>query len=272
MQAANRRKKPQHLLRVQLRVDSYMQVLISAVLFGLGAIFASFTTVISERVYTGQSWLQGRSRCNSCRRTLTGIDLVPVFSWLSFGGRCRTCRSKVPGQYAVSEALLGTLFVISYIHFGLTPVLPVMLLLLCVLLFVVLYDLRHTVVPPWSSTAIIALGLLVEFLTKTSWNEFLLNVLISAGIALGFFLLYALSRGRAMGLGDTPMALGLALMAGSNAISGLLYSFWIGALIGIGILVMRRGGPTMGIEVPFVPFLAAGFLLALFTQWNVFLL
>jgi prepilin signal peptidase PulO-like enzyme (type II secretory pathway) len=53
-------------------------------------------------------------------------------------------------------------------------------------------------------------------------------------------------------------------------VPGILFSFWIGALFGIAVLLRRRGGPTMGIEVPFVPFLAAGFLLAFFTQWNPF--
>jgi prepilin signal peptidase PulO-like enzyme (type II secretory pathway) len=71
-----------------------------------------------------------------------------------------------------------------------------------------------------------------------------------------------------MGLGDTPVAFALSLLAGREAIAGVMFSFWIGAVIGILILVFRRGGPKMGIEVPFVPILAAGFLLALFSQWN----
>jgi prepilin signal peptidase PulO-like enzyme (type II secretory pathway) len=245
-------------------------VIITFGLFVFGAILASFITVISERVYTGQSWFQGRSRCNSCRRTLTGIDLIPVLSWLVFGGRCRTCRSKVPAQYAISEVTLGALFALSYIKFGFTIVLPVFLSLLCVLLFVVLYDIRHTIVPAWSSTAVIILGAAVGFLMRTSLHAFLVQAGVSVAIAFAFFLVYFLSRGRAMGLGDTPMSFGLALMSGSMAVTGVLFSFWIGAVIGIFILVMRRGGPTMGIEVPFVPFMAAGFLLALFTQWNVF--
>jgi prepilin signal peptidase PulO-like enzyme (type II secretory pathway) len=92
--------------------------------------------------------------------------------------------------------------------------------------------------------------------------------MIAGAIALFFFLLHVLSSGRAMGLGDAPVALALSLMAGTQAIAGLLFSFWIGALYGIFVLSTRRGGPRMGIEVPFVPFLALGFLLALFTAWN----
>jgi leader peptidase (prepilin peptidase) / N-methyltransferase len=92
-------------------------------------------------------------------------------------------------------------------------------------------------------------------------------------IGSGFFLLHYFSKGRAMGLGDSPVALALALVTGGSlAIAGLLFSFWIGAVVGIGILVATPKGHRMGIEVPFVPFLAAGYLLAYFTQWNPLLL
>jgi hypothetical protein len=44
-----------------------------------------------------------------------------------------------------------------------------------------------------------------------------------------------------MGLGDTPVAVALSLLVGTQAFSGLLFSFWIGALVGIVILVMTFG-------------------------------
>jgi prepilin signal peptidase PulO-like enzyme (type II secretory pathway) len=34
---------------------------------------------------------------------------------------------------------------------------------------------------------------------------------------------------------------------------------------------MRPKGSRIGVEVPFAPFLAAGFILAYVTQWNPFL-
>jgi prepilin signal peptidase PulO-like enzyme (type II secretory pathway) len=71
-----------------------------------------------------------------------------------------------------------------------------------------------------------------------------------------------------MGLGDAPIALSLSLLSAGYVFPGILFSFWIGAVVGIAILVTRPKGHRMGIEVPFVPFLAAGFLLAFFTSWN----
>jgi leader peptidase (prepilin peptidase)/N-methyltransferase len=245
-----------------------MQVFYGVLFFILGSILASFITVISERIYTGQSWLQGRSRCNSCRRQLSIIDLVPVFSWIFFLGRCRTCKAKVPGTYVVSELLLGFVFALSYNKFGFSFQLAVFLAATAILFFIVLYDLRHTIVP-WGSCI---LSILVSILFLVTQVHSVSEVEVISGIAiaigLGFMLLYLLSRGRAMGLGDAPVAFSLSLLVGAAAVPGLLFSFWIGAVVGIIILVFRRGGPKIGIEVPFVPFLAIGYLLAFFTQWN----
>lgn len=234
--------------------------------FLLGAVLASFTGVIVERVYTGQSWLQGRSRCNSCRRTLSAPDLVPVFSWIFFRGRCRSCQAHVPGLYALYEAITGTVFALSYWKLGLTLSLAFFFIEIVVLLFIVMYDLRHTIVP-WGSTLALLIPAVFFAIAHYLPSQYGIITLVAAVIGVGFFSLYFLSGGRAMGLGDAPVAFTLSLLVGSAAFSGLLFSFWIGAVVGILILVFRRGGPKMGIEIPFVPFLALGYLLAFFTQW-----
>ena len=73
-----------------------------------------------------------------------------------------------------------------------------------------------------------------------------------------------------MGLADAPFAFALALLAGEAALTGFVFSFWIGAIIGIIILVNAPRGHRIGIEVPFAPYLAAGFFLAYFTGWDPF--
>jgi len=243
-----------------------MPLLATIAFFVLGAVCASFVGVVSERAYTGQSWKKGRSRCNSCREELSAHDLVPVLSWLVHRGRCRQCGARVPGLYALYEVVLGALFALSYWVYGLGVPLIFFLVSLCLLAFIVIYDLRHTIVPMPASSAFIVSSAL--FFAVAYPGLYFIGFAYAAGIALFFFLLYVCSRGRAMGLGDTPVSFGMALLAGKAAIAGLFFSFWIGGVIGIFILVFRKGGPRMGIEVPFVPFMAAGFLLALFTQWN----
>jgi prepilin signal peptidase PulO-like enzyme (type II secretory pathway) len=109
------------------------------------------------------------------------------------------------------------------------------------------------------------------FLIASSISEFINSLLTALLIALSIALIHFFSRGRAMGLADAPLVFGLALLTGPSAFPGFVFSFWIGAVIGIIILLKRPAGTRMGVEVPFAPFLAAGFILAYFTQWNPFI-
>ncbi|MEO6536076.1 MAG: prepilin peptidase [Candidatus Paceibacterota bacterium] len=250
-----------------------MDILLLLSLGALGAICASFIGVLAERVHTGQSWKRGRSKCNSCREELAARDLVPVLSMLWYRGRCRRCGSRVPIAYSVFELGMGVLFALSYLTLGIGPLLTFFLLILLTLDFIVMYDLRHMIVPPQASMLLSMLVLLYAVVesgvaTPGGIHALGLRILVAGIAGFAFFLLHILSRGRAMGMGDAPVVFALSLLVGSQTVAGIMFSFWIGAVIGIIILARRRGGPTMGIEVPFVPFLALGFLLAYFTQWN----
>lgn len=237
----------------------------------LGSILASFIGVLAERINTGETWVKGRSHCNSCGIELVAADLVPIASWLSTGGRAGCCGARLPMTYLAVEIGLAVAFYFAAALLGFSLLLPLFLFALSILAFIVLYDLRHTVVPMPAALLFVATTLFYSYLSTGGGEVFAVSLITAGVIGLGFFLLYVLSRGRAMGLGDSPIALGLALLVGHAAVSGLLFSFWIGALCGIAILVGKPKGHRMGIEVPFVPFLAVGFLLAYFTQWTPFL-
>jgi prepilin signal peptidase PulO-like enzyme (type II secretory pathway) len=56
--------------------------------------------------------------CGDCNARLVRRDLYPVLSWLLSRGRCRYCGASVPAAYAVTEALVGALFVICYLEYG----------------------------------------------------------------------------------------------------------------------------------------------------------
>lgn len=236
--------------------------------FALGAFLASFAGVIAGRLHTGESWIQGRSRCDSCGRTLSLPDLVPVLSWLMTRGRCRMCGARVPVTYPAFEIALGLVFLGGYSMVGLSLALPFFLCTAFVLAFIVLYDLRHTIVPPTGSLLLATGALCTAYFSAPTLFVFGGALVAGALIGLGFLAAHVFSGGRMMGLGDAPVAFSLAVLASPFAFPGLLFSFWSGAVIGILLLSLRRGGPKMGVEVPFVPFLAFGFLLAYFIQWN----
>lgn len=247
-----------------------MSPLISSALFILGAIIASFIGVIVARLHTGESMFVGRSRCDACSTPLPPHMLIPVLSYLFSGGRSHCCGASISIISPLTELLLGTLFVLTYSSIGLSAALPCMLMSISVLLALVLYDLQHHILPSSLVTVFIISATLTGLLAAPSSEEFVFSLYVAMIIAGSLACIHIFSRGRAMGLADTPLAFGLAVLVGGAALPGFVFSFWIGAVIGIVILARRPRGSRIGVEVPFAPFLAAGFLLAYFTQWNPF--
>ena len=249
-----------------------MTILFSASFFMFGAILASFVGVVAGRLYTGQSIIRGVSRCDACGKPLGASSLIPIFSYLVFSGRAHCCRARLSPLSPLGELALGVLFTLGYLQLGLSLELGAFLLALTLLAALVLYDLAHQILPP-ALLALFVAASACRLLLGTSPLPELYPVLILAGTFAFFFAaLHGLSGGRAMGLADAPLVFGLALLVGPAALPGFLFSFWIGAGVGILMLATAPRGARMGIEVPFAPFLAAGFLLAYFTQWDPFAL
>ena len=243
---------------------------LALILFALGATVASFVGVVSGRLYTGQSMLVSRSRCDACNTPLSPLSLVPVVSYIFSGGRAACCGARISLFAPLTELLLGGLFVLAYLRLDLSFALLGMLIALSLLLALVLYDFAHQILPQPLLAVFVVVAFSISFASVPSLTVFRSIFLIALLIGASLALIHFASSGRAMGLADAPLAFGLALLVGHAALPGFIFSFWIGALFGIILLLKRPAGSRMGVEVPFAPYLAAGFLLAYFTQWNPF--
>ncbi len=81
-------------------------------LFGL--MIGSFLNVAIHRLpLEGESVRSPRrSRCPSCRKTLTWRENLPVISWVLQGGRCRGCGWRIPLRYPLVEILTAGLWMV----------------------------------------------------------------------------------------------------------------------------------------------------------------
>jgi len=239
-------------------------------IFILGTLFGSFLNCVIHRLKTGET-LGGNSYCPSCKHKLSFFDLIPVFSFLFLKGKCRYCRQKISIQYPLVEIITGIVFLITFLNYPLfftpTAIISLGLLLSIFLLLIVVfvYDLKHYIIP----NKIIYPALFLAFAhhlfrveTLISW-EFL-NVLAS-GLAtfLFFFSIYILTKGKGIGFGDVRYAGFMGLFLGfPDILAGLFFSFLIGAIIGIGLIISGiKGRKDM---VPFGPFLVTGTFVAFF--------
>jgi prepilin signal peptidase PulO-like enzyme (type II secretory pathway) len=108
------------------------------------------------------------------------------------------------------------------------------------------------------------------FINFSGWN-YLAPIIFY----LPFYLLWKISNGTWIGLGDGKLVFGfggfLGLVHGASAI---ILGFWVGAVIAIFIMLIDRlrksdSNITMKTEIPFGPFLIAGFLIVYFLGLDV---
>ena len=239
----------------------------------LGLILGSFLNALLFRYNTGRSifWARStglkasRSQCMQCGHTLGVADLVPVFSYFFLRGKCRYCHSRISAQYPLVEAAAGLLAAALYLQNPEPLHFAVALVLWLALLFIVVYDLRHNIIP-WSALGIFTLSAFVLVLLEQ--RDILQALMAGILLAVPLFAFSAVSRGRWMGLGDGMLEFGLGLLLGLSAgASALVLAFWIGAVVGIALLSLK-GRYTMKSEVPFAPFLVLGAACVYFLHVN----
>jgi len=260
-----------------------MTTIFLLVFFGLGLIIGSFLNVVIYR-YNTQKTLGGRSACMSCRSTLHWYELVPVFSYLGLGGKCGTCQSKISIQYPLVELLTGIIFALLFykfqnIIFNNTVVFALSFAyyasMFSLLLVIAIYDIKHKIIPDVLAF-IFGLGAFLGvfffygnlfFPHIPALKDFLGGFVISVPFAL----IWLLSRGTWMGLGDAKLAVGMGFLLGMmGMLSATVIAFWVGAVIGIILLIFsnKYGRRT---EIPFAPFLVLGTFIAFLFSISLFI-
>lgn len=263
-----------------------LAALLTAFLVGLAV--GSFLNVVVYRYQSGLT-MKGRSLCLSCGRRLSWFENIPLASFIALRGRCRTCRTPLSLQYPVVE-LLGALAAAGvFVRAGGQPGIPVLLdaIVWFVLILIVAYDVRHKIIPDPFVAVFVVLALAKTVMLGWSGGAFVPDWFsLAAGPVLfvPFFLLWFLSGGRWIGLGDGKLVLGIGWLLGmSGGISAVLMGFWSGAAASILLIALSKnrslvppfarrlvprgiGGKT---EVPFAPFLILGTALVYFFQLSV---
>jgi leader peptidase (prepilin peptidase) / N-methyltransferase len=265
-----------------------MYVLYYFLVFFLGAIIGSFLNVLIYRLPKGKSFTKGRSFCPYCKKKLLWWELIPLFSFFILRGKCSHCKKRISWQYPLVEFVTGLSFLlffskIIYYNFAvsfLTISLFYYWLIMGILIVIFFIDLKHYIIP--DSLVIIGLGSsLIYFTFKTFifhndliisklslWiNKFfpylvnfklhsrdLINHLFFAIIGISFFLIiFLLTHGKGMGMGDAKLAGLMGLILGGNVLLAFYLAFVSGAFIGI--FLVLTGEKKITSKVPFGTFL-----------------
>lgn len=232
-------------------------------IFIFGLCVGSFLNVVIFRLNTGMPIWMGRSKCSSCAKHLAWYELIPVFSFLVQMGKCRTCKTKISWQYLIVEVATAFAFLFLfksiYLFYNdpneIITAFIYLAFIWSILIVIFVYDLKHKIIPDLLSFLFAGLGLIISFLYDPS----IVTVLSGPIVALPFFLIWLISRGRWIGFGDVKLALGIGWFLGiSQGFTSMIVGIWVGAIVGLLLLLLKRKHISMKTEIPFAPFLIIG--------------
>jgi len=237
------------------------------------------------------SFLIQKGHCRKCHskiswqypivETITGIVFVLIF-WKVWNLGIATAFGGVPPQ----GGRIWNLFGIWDLGFGnllsLLLATGYWLLIASLLIVISVYDIRHQIIPNKFVYTLIILSLVSIFLDFGHWDLFrnwdleirnsalLSRILSGIGFFVFFALLWLVSRGHWMGLGDAKIALASGWLLGP--IGGLIaffMSFWLGAIFSVFLLIFAPKKFKLESRIPFGPFLALGTLIAFLFGNNI---
>ncbi|MET0329931.1 MAG: A24 family peptidase [Dyella sp.] len=218
------------------------------------------------------------SHCPHCKHPLAIIDNIPLLGWLLLRGRCRYCQARISVQYPLVELISALVSVAVVWKFGVSPAALAGLFFSWTLIALAGIDLRTQLLPDQLNYPLLWLGLLLSLLPL-----FVLPGMAIVGAAIGYLSLWSvywlfklLTGKEGMGYGDFKLLAVMGAWMGPLALLPIiLLSSFVGALVGVGLIVLRKH--QREVPIPFGPYIAAAGwiwfiagdqLWAMYQQWT----
>lgn len=236
------------------------------VMFLYGIVIGSFVNVCICRIPRKESIVKVRSHCENCGYTLKWYDLIPVFSYLCLGGKCRKCGKKISVWHLLMEVSNGVLYVLVFFVCKVSVETLLYCLMGSALLVLGMIDFKTYEIPPGCNLFIAALGVIRVVTDYRNWASYVVGFF---AVSVFLYLLYVLSKGRAIGGGDIKLMAAAGLLLGWKLI---ILAFILGCILGSVIHLIRMKVSKEDHVLAMGPYLAVGIMIAAlwgntFIQW-----
>lgn len=254
--------------------------------FAMGACIASFMNVCIWRLPRGESVVSPPSHCPNCNARIKWYQNIPILSWCCLRGRCANCHKPISIRYTVVELLGAVLFLLAYLQWGmpfflgLEPALglqkltclwsvPAFWLVFTGLILGSFIDLAHFYLPDRVTIGGMILGVPLSYLVPELQGETARLPALCwslGGLAFGFVFLWLIGfvfskivKKEALGFGDVKLIGAVGAFFGPWAVLfTIIVSSFVGAVVGL-VLILRGKAKLGGFTaVPYGPFLALG--------------
>ena len=97
-----------------------MEIIFYILIFCIGCLFGSFSTLAVYRIPLHQDITHERSFCPNCNHKLSFWDMIPILSYIFLGGKCRYCKKKIRIRYLILEIFTGIVFLLFVMSLNLS--------------------------------------------------------------------------------------------------------------------------------------------------------
>lgn len=211
------------------------------------------------------SLLRPRSRCPNCSRPVGALENIPIVSYLLLRGRCRGCGKSISWRYPVVEAVTGLLFGFIAWKFGPTLVALAAMAFIAAMVALTGIDLDTQLLPDDITLPLLWGGLLLNMTgTFTDLPSAVIGAMAGYLSLWSVYWLFKLVTGKeGMGYGDFKLLAAIGAWLGWQVLPlTILLSSLVGAVVGIGLIVLAKHGRN--VPIPFGPYLAVAGIIALF--------
>jgi leader peptidase (prepilin peptidase)/N-methyltransferase len=206
-----------------------------------------------------------RSACPKCGHMIAAIENIPIASYIVLRGKCSACKAPISPRYPAVEAITAVLSGYIALRYGLSAAMFGALLFAWAMIALTFIDLDTMYLPDSITLPLLWAGLL--FNTGAAFTDLRSAVI---GAAAGYLALWSvywafkLATGKeGMGYGDFKLLAAIGAWLGWQMLPlVILLSSLVGAVVGIGLIVLARRGRN--VPIPFGPYLAVAGLIALF--------
>jgi len=241
--------------------------------FLLGVVFGSFLNVLIVRLPQNKSLLT-RSSCPKCDKLIPWYNNIPIFSFFLLKGKCSNCKKHISIVYPFIEVFTGVITLFLFIKLGLSLEFFLSLIFFYILIVLSFIDFKYKAVPDY---LLLILFISSFFVSKYNFFESLKAACLIAGafVLLNFLVTFyiqnikskilkdkELQSQEALGEGDIPVLGSFAVILGIKA---SFVAIFFAALFAI-IPSIYNKYKNKDIEIPFIPFLALGFIIEYFFE------